>query len=105
MTWSYFLVRDIDRRTLRRMKRDARRGGVSLSDLMREILCAHYELKCEPSGKPSRLEFGARTQLLRIHPELAEAIKEDAAYTGESMASLVREALSARYYPLEEEVA
>jgi len=95
--WAKFLVRDLDPRLLSKIRADADAQDRSLSDIMREILCAHYELDCPPSGKTSRLEHGARTQLLKMHPALFEALKRDSQETQIPMQRLVHEALEAHY--------
>jgi hypothetical protein len=95
--WCKFLVRDLDPYLLKQIRSEADAQDRSLSDIMREILCAHYSLDCPPSGKTSRLEFGARTQLLKMHPALFEALKRDSQETGTPMQRLVHEALSAHY--------
>ena len=95
--WAKFLVRDLDPRLLSKIRADADAQDRSLSDIMREILCAHYELDCPPSGKTSRLEHGARTQILRMHPDLKLALELDSDVTGVSQQRLVHEALEAHY--------
>jgi len=95
--WCKFLVRDLDPYLFKQIRAEADSQDRSLADIMREILCAHYELDCPPSGKTSRLEFGARTQLLKMHPALFDALKRDSRETGESMQSIVHEALRAHY--------
>lgn len=104
-TWTAFLLRNIEIGLLRKLKKDARQEKRSLSDLIRDILCAHYKMECAPSGADSKLEFGARTQLLKLQPELFQAIKEDSAESGISMRELVLDALESRYVTAEEEVA
>jgi hypothetical protein len=95
--WAKFLVRDLDPRLLSKIRADADAQDRSLSDIMREILCAHYELDCPPSGKTSRLEYGARTQLLKMHPDLFQALKQDSQETQIPMQRLVHEALESHY--------
>ena len=90
-------MRDLDPRLLSKIRADADAQDRSLSDIMREILCAHYELDCPPSGKTSRLEHGARTQLLKMHPDLFQALKKDSQETQIPMQRLVHEALEAHY--------
>lgn len=103
-TWTTFLLRNIDPKLLRRLNSDAKREKRSFSDLVRSRLCEHYALDCPPSGAHSKWEFGARTQLLKLQPELFNAIKEDALQTGLSMRGLVLEALESRYVTSEEEI-
>lgn len=96
-TWTTFLLRNIDPRLLRQLRKDAKRDKRSLNDFIRSILCAHYELECPPSGAHSTLEFGARTQLLKLQPELFQAIKSGSEESGETMRDLVLNALEAHY--------
>jgi hypothetical protein len=95
--WVIFIVRNLDRKLLRSIRRDATRNKCSLSESMRKILCDHYSLDCPPTGAPSRLEHGSSTQCLRLHTALWQALKDDSAETGVSMQRLVHEALEARY--------
>ena len=95
--WAFFLVRNLEPRVLQAIIEDTQDPPRSLSDVMRQVLCDHYSLDCPPTGAGTRLEFGARTQLLKMHPELWRAIKADSEETGQSMQALVHEALSAHY--------
>lgn len=95
--WVFFLVRNLDPQLLKRLRQDARRESLSLQNLMRRILCEHYELDCPPLGKTTRIEHGSRTQRLRLHPEVWEALKADSEESGESMQNLVHAALAGRY--------
>jgi predicted HicB family RNase H-like nuclease len=95
--WTKFLLRNIDPKLLRRLKRDAKRQKRPLIDFIRSILCDHYQLDCPPSGADSKLEFGAKTQLLLLQPELFAEIKRDSEESGESMRDLILQALDAHY--------
>ena len=95
--WVFFLVRNLDARTFEKIWDDARSQNRSIAAVMREILCSHYELDCPPDEKTSRVEYGSRTQRLRMHAVLWQAIKDDSAQTGIPMSVLVREALEANY--------
>jgi hypothetical protein len=102
--WCFFLLRNIDRRILRKLRKDAEADGRSLSDFIRSILCEHYSLDCPPSEAPSKLEFGARTQLLRLQPGLFQAIKAEAADSPRSMRLIIMDILELRYVTKEEEI-
>ena len=95
--WVVFLVRNLEPELLKRLRSEARSEEVSLQSLMRRILCDHYALDCPPLGKTTRIEHGSRTQRLRLHPEVWQALKDDSEETGESMQLLVHQALAARY--------
>lgn len=48
-------------------------------ELIRRVLCAHYGMDCKPiSGRPGRREEGTGTMLLRLQPEVWEALKAEA---------------------------
>ena len=91
------MLRRIDRRLLTKLQEDAEREHRSLSDFIRSLLCEHFSLDCPPSEAQTRLEHGSQTQLLRLHPELFMAIKEEHWESGESMRSIVMEILETRY--------
>lgn len=95
--WTPFHLRNINPKLLRRLRSDAQKEKRSFSDLVRSRLCEHYELDCPPSGAHSKWEFGSRTQLLKLQPELHQAIKADSQETGISMNGLILEALESRY--------
>ena len=92
-----FLVRDLDARVLRQIRKEARSARLSVAEYMRSILCAHYDLDCTPSRHKPRKEDGARTKVLRMQPELWQAVKDDSAESGVSMQICVRAALEAHY--------
>lgn len=91
--WVSFLIRRIDRATFEKIWAEAKEQDRSIAAVMREILCAHYSLDCPPDEKTSRVEFGSRTQRLRMHRVLWQAIKDDSEETDTPMSVLVREAL------------
>ena len=99
-TWVRFLVRDLDARTLKLIRKDALRRKLPVQDWMRTILCLHYELDCEKTKRFSakRAQSGhARTFLLRLQPALWQAVKDDAEETGRSMQVIVRDILETPY--------
>jgi hypothetical protein len=46
--WAELLVRGIDPKVLARVRRDAARRSLAVSDFIRMILCRHYSLECAP---------------------------------------------------------
>jgi hypothetical protein len=98
--WVRFLVRDLDARTLKLIRKDALRRKLPVQDWMRTILCRHYELDCEKTKRFSakRAQAGhSRTFLLRLQPALWQAVKDEAEDTGRSMQVIVREILQTPY--------
>jgi hypothetical protein len=80
--WPTYLLRDIPEDIRARIEKDASSGyGTSMIEVVREILCSHYELDCEAvetSGPPPPPIKGTDTMLLRVQPALFSAIKKDA---------------------------
>ena len=102
--WVSFLVRDLDPYLLEDIRLQAEREERSISDVIRSVLCEHYRLKCPPSGRSTRVEFGAQTIRLRMHPKLWNKIRTQSLRRNVSMQRLVHDALEARY-PQKEAVA
>jgi hypothetical protein len=92
--WSYFLLRNIPPDLLRHLIDAANEEHRALSDLIRAILCARYDLDCPASLSASKLDYGATTQRLRLQPELFQAIKDDAADRDMTMRAVVLDALN-----------
>lgn len=78
--WPTYLLRDIPEHVRTAIEEDAEREERSLAETMREILCSHYDLDCDPVETFGRRDHvkGTGTMLLRVQPELFQAIKADA---------------------------
>ena len=99
ITWAYFLLRNVDVQLRVALEMKAQAEDKSLQEVIRGALCEHYALEC-PEMKGRRREdtwTNARTIYLKMWPELFDAVKQDAADTGESMRSLILQALETRY--------
>ena len=86
-SWPTYLLNGIPPEVRAAIEEDAELDGVSLAEVMRGILCAHYGLNCETVdtfSKPPKPNRGTTTMVLRVHPELFAAIKEDAGQAGSS---------------------
>jgi hypothetical protein len=95
--WAELLVRGIDPKVLARVRRDAARRRLAVSDFIRMILCRHYRLDCPPSKRSARPSKGSTTILLRLHPHLKEEIEQDSEMRKVSQSGCVRQILTARY--------
>ena len=95
----YFLIRGMSPALRDALEADAQAAGLPLQETVRRILCDHYDLDCSPINGMLRKDAweGSPTILVKMQPELFSAIKQDAAETGESMQSLVHQALEGRY--------
>ncbi len=82
-SWPTYLLRDIPEETRTALEADALTEEKSLAECIREALCSHYELDCEPVeaiGRPPAPKKGVTTMVLRLQPALWEAIKADAGW-------------------------
>jgi hypothetical protein len=95
--WVPFLVRGLDPKVLARIRRDASRRNLAVSDFMRLILCRHFRLDCPSSGKTPRPSKGSTTIWLRLYPHLKEEIEAEAEQRRITQQILVHEILTARY--------
>ena len=78
-SWPTYLLRDIPEETRAALEEDAEETGQPMIELIREILCSRYELDCDPvGGRPQKPTKGTGTMLLRLQPEVWEALKEEA---------------------------
>ena len=97
MTWNYFLLRNVDPELRRRLSAEAKTENRSLADLIRAIMCDHFELECEPSRAESKLKHGASTLVVGLQPELHRAIKTESEESGETMRSIILDTLESHY--------
>jgi hypothetical protein len=82
--WAELLVRGIDPKVLARVRRDAARRSLAVSDFIRMLLCHHYDLDCPSSKRTARPSKGSTTILLRLHPHLKQEIEIDVQMKNES---------------------
>ena len=80
------------------IEQDREETGLSMSELMRQALCAHYNLRCETvhSFGGQQPEAG-KVFSLRVSPELFRALQREKKKTGIPMARLVRDILAQHY--------
>jgi hypothetical protein len=95
--WAELLVRGLNPKILARVRRDAARRQLAVSDFIRTILCNHYDLDCPSSKATARASKGSTTILLRMHPHLKYEIEQDSQMRGLSQSKIVNEILEARY--------
>lgn len=99
-SWPTYLLRDIPEATRAALEEDANLDGRGLAEVVREILCAHYDLDCEAvenSGPPPGHIRGTSTMLLRLQPELREAIRADAGPDRGATNRVIHEILAEHY--------
>jgi hypothetical protein len=95
--WAELLVRGIDPKVLARVRRDAARRSLAVSDYIRLLLCRHYRLDCPSSKRTARPSKGSTTILLRLYPDLKYEIEQDSEMRKISQSTAVKQILTARY--------
>lgn len=97
--WPTYLLKNINESERRSLSSEAAAQNVSVSDVVRGLLCARYELVCPPESyryEPDR-DTGARTILLRLQPKLARALEREQRRTGHSRRRIILETIEAHY--------
>lgn len=89
-------VPDSDRR---RLSGDASDQNVSVSDVVRRLLCGRYELDCPPESYryDASRDTGAKTILLRLQPRLHKRLVRESARTGRSIRRIILETITSHY--------
>jgi EAL domain-containing protein (putative c-di-GMP-specific phosphodiesterase class I) len=95
--WPTYLLRNIPPEVRKAIERDESEG--SMQEVMRQILCSHYSLDCE--NVLTRNKFlkvnGTPTMVLRLQPELFQAIRLDAQRRKVPARTVIIEALERHY--------
>ena len=79
-SWPKYLLRDIPDEIRAAVEEDAEREQCAMIEVVREILCGHYSLDCDPveaTAKPPAPVKGTGTMVLRLQPALMDAIQAD----------------------------
>jgi len=78
--WPAYLLQHIPEELREQISADAAERNLSLSDAIRSVLCEHYGLECPPvntKGYRSEDDKGSTRMVLRLQPELFEAILQE----------------------------
>lgn len=77
--WPAYLIRGIPTDTRAAMTDRALRDDTSLADVVRQALCAHYQLDCDPKSfrYQQELDTGGDTILLRVQPDVWVLMKKE----------------------------
>lgn len=97
--WPTYLLKNVPESERRLLSASASAQNISVSDVVRGLLCAHYRLDCPRESyryEPDR-DTGARTFLLRLQPRLARALELDSSRTGHARRRIILEILEAHY--------
>jgi len=91
-----YLLKDIPPDQRLRLSEQAAAQNISVSDVIRRLLCARYKLDCPPESyryDPDR-DGGNPTILLRLQPKLVAKLKLEAERTSQSRRAIILDAIS-----------
>ena len=78
-TWPSYLLRGVPQQTRLHMSDRALRDDVSLADVVRQALCNHYDLDCDPASyryQPD-LDTGNNVLLIRFQPDVWKLMRKE----------------------------
>jgi hypothetical protein len=77
--WPAYLLRGVNPHLRNQLSDQAAADDVSLADVIRQALCQHYGLDCDPAsnGYQPTLDTGGDVILVRLQPELWVAMKKE----------------------------
>lgn len=77
--WPSYLIRNIPPHTREDMSARAAQDDVSLADVVRQALCHHYQLDCDPAsfGYQPDLDAANDFLLIRVQPNLFKLMKKE----------------------------
>jgi len=77
--WPAYLLRSIPQHLREDMSARAAHDDISLADVVRQALCHHYQMDCDPAsfGYQAHLDTGGETILVRLQPDLWGLMKKE----------------------------
>lgn len=77
--WPSYLIRQIPPHTREAMTDRALRDDISLADVVRQALCHHYRLDCDPAsfGYQPDTDTGNTFLLVRLQPDVFKRMKKE----------------------------
>lgn len=95
--WPTYLLKSIPPDVRKGIEQEA--GTGSMAEVIRSILCEHFDMDCEPViARNKFLKInGTETMLLRLQPELWSAIQREARRRNIPHRSVIVEALADHY--------
>lgn len=77
--WPAYVLRAIPNDTRELMSERAQRDDTSLADVVRQALCHHYQMECDPAsfGYQPELDSGNDTILIRLPPDVWKRMKRE----------------------------
>lgn len=97
--WPTYLLKNIPESERRSLSASAAAQNVSVSDIVRGLLCARYRMSCpaESYGYDADKDTGAATILLRLQPKLSAALEREQARTGHAKRRIILETVTSHY--------
>lgn len=97
--WPAYLLKDIPAFEREQLSASAADQDVSVSDVVRGLLCARYKLNCPAAsyGYNAAHDEGGTTILLRLQPKLAAALDREAARTRNPRRRIILNTIAAHY--------
>lgn len=77
--WPAYLLRGVPADTRALLSEQAEADDHSLADVIRQALCHHYHMDCDPAsfGYQPGLDTGGEVILIRIQPEVWKLMKKE----------------------------
>jgi hypothetical protein len=97
--WPSYLLVNVPELERRSLSGEAAAREMSVGDVVRDILCAKYDLSCPPKSKSHRKwqDKGSPNLLVRMPPKLALSLEADARNSGQSKRQIILDAIGAHY--------
>ena len=96
--WPDYLLWNVPEDLRAHIVADANARDLTLADAMRSILCERFELECPPVSKRyGKRRSASSNLLLRVQPELFQAVRGEAEAAGVSMRQLILTTLDEHY--------
>lgn len=94
--WPAYLLRNIPADTREAMTARALRDDTSLADVVRQALCAHYQMECDPASfrYQAQLDTGGDTILIRVQPDVWKMMKKETRAKYGAFRQLILQSLS-----------
>jgi len=94
--WPAYLLRGIPSHLREDMTARAAYDDVSLADVVRQALCHHYELDCDPAsfGYQAELDTSSDMLLVRLQPDLWKLMQKETRRKYGATKTLILESLT-----------
>lgn len=97
--WPQYLITNVPAELRGLLSEEASELTVSVSDVVRTILCRRYRMKCPPESYryDAGRDTGAANMLLRMQPKLAVVLERQSKRTGVTKRQIILDAIEAHY--------